>query len=158
MKNKLRDARSAVARARSFLERGKVEQAEEAASRAVSVLEGEEAHAVLIEALTLLGTARARSLQTERARESFRRASSLADKAGDNESAGLAAISHIEELSGQMSTGEACDIYLYADRLLAGSRHKETLARLRRCALAVISAVRKGEEAKKSGNGKPVTG
>jgi tetratricopeptide (TPR) repeat protein len=146
VRDKLRDARAAVTLARGFLERGRIEEAEEAASRAVGALEGEEAHAVLIEALTLLGTARARSLQTERARESFRRASSLADKAGDNESAGRAAISYIEELSGQMSTGEACDVYLYADRLLAGSRHKETLARLRRCALAVISAVRKGGE------------
>lgn len=148
MKDKVRGARAAVARARGFLERGKVEQAEEAANSAVGALEGGEAHAALIEALTLLGAARARSLQTERARESFRRAISLADRAGEHESAGRAALSYLEEVSGQMSTVEACDIYLYADRLLASSRHRETLARLRRRASAVIEAAGKEARAK----------
>lgn len=146
MKDKLRGARAAVARARGFLEQGRVDEAEEAAACAVEALQGGEAHAALIEALTLLGAAQARSLQTERARESFRRAISLADRAGEHESAGRAALSYLEELSGQMSTVESCDIYLNADRPLAGSRHRETLARLRRRASAVIAAA--GKEAR----------
>lgn len=143
MKDKLREARAAITKARNFLDRGRIEEAEEAASRAVGAFVGGEAHALLIEALTLLGISRARSLQAERASECFRRALSLADHEGDNESAGRVAISYMEELSGQMKTDEVCDVYLYAERMLTCSRHRNTLVRLRRCALIVIASVRK---------------
>jgi hypothetical protein len=150
MKDKIRGARAAVARARGFLERWKVEQAEEAATRAVGALEHEGALPALIEALTLLGAARARSLQAERARESLRWALVLADRAGEHRPAGRAALSYLEELSAQVSTVEACDIYLNAYRLLASSRHRETLVRLRRRVAAVIEAAGKEMRAKQA--------
>ncbi len=148
MKEKLRDARVAVMRARGLLSAGRIEEAEEAAGRAVGALEGDETHALMVEALTLLGTAQARSLRAEVARRSLRRASDLAEEAGDNEAAGRASLSHLEELTGQMSTGEMCDTYLRADRLLADSRHEGTLARLRRCASFVVGAVKREARAK----------
>jgi tetratricopeptide (TPR) repeat protein len=143
MKDKLRGARTLVVRARGLLSTGRIEEAEEAARRAVSALEGDESDALLFEALTLLGTARARSLRAEAARASFRRAAELAEEAGDNEAAGRASLSHLEELAGQMSAGEMRETYLRADRLLADSPHRETLARLRRCASLVVGAVDK---------------
>jgi DNA-binding NtrC family response regulator/Flp pilus assembly protein TadD len=121
-------------RARAFLAQGDNTEAERVARAAVRTLEPGDRLAVLAEALTTHGVALARIGQHEEARAELGRAIEVAERAGDNESAGLAAIIIIEELGARLTIDELRSLYARADELLINSSNPDTLKRLRACA------------------------
>ncbi len=121
-------------RARLLLARGRNAEAERVARSAVHAQEKGGEQALLAESLTTHGTALARLGRSEQARSVLQRAVETAHLVGDHEKAGLAALTIIEELGDHLSRGEITAVYERADRLLADSRHLETLDRLRSCA------------------------
>jgi two-component system, response regulator FlrC len=63
----------------------------------------------------------------------------LAERAGDSESAGLAALTIMEELGELQPVAEMQALYERADELLSNSQNAETLGRLRACARRVLA-------------------
>ncbi|HEX8773504.1 MAG TPA: sigma 54-interacting transcriptional regulator [Pyrinomonadaceae bacterium] len=129
-------------RARVFIAQGRNTEAEKVVRSAVRTFERGDEQSLLAEALTTHGTALARLGRYEEARLTLERASDVAERVGDVESAAAAAITMIEELGERLTLEEMRGIYAQADRLLAGSEQQETLARLRACARRVLEAGR----------------
>ena len=127
-------------RSRALLAQGLYAEAEKAVRSAVRTLERGGEQALLAEALTTRGAAQARLEQHERARATLERAVEVAERAGDLEGAGRAALTLMEELAARLSENELREIYNRADQLLSHTRHSETVARLRGCARRVIGA------------------
>jgi DNA-binding NtrC family response regulator len=130
-------------RARVLLAQSRNSEAEKTARSAVRVLEKGDEQSVLAEALTTHGMALGRLGRYDEARLTLERALETAERAGDVEGAGVAAITLIEELSERLAAEELRAIYAQADCLLARSQHQETLARLRGCARRVLEAERR---------------
>ncbi|MBD0370722.1 MAG: sigma 54-interacting transcriptional regulator [Pyrinomonadaceae bacterium] len=125
-----------------FLAQRRNAEAEKVARGAVQTLERGDELSLLAEALTTWGVALARLGRYEEARTALGRAGEVAERAGDKESAGVAAITTIEELGEQLAVGELRAMYERADVLLGESQNTETLRRLRACARVVVDAVR----------------
>jgi hypothetical protein len=85
---------------------------------------------LLAESLTTYGVALARLNRYAQARSTLQRAIEVAHTAGNNEGAGLAALTLIEELSEQLTQDELQVIYKRAYDLLANSQLPNTPARL----------------------------
>jgi transcriptional regulator with PAS, ATPase and Fis domain/Tfp pilus assembly protein PilF len=129
-------------RARVLLAEGRSVEAEKVVRGAVRTLEGGDESSLLAEALTTHGVALARLGQYEEARAKLGRALEVAERAGDNESAGVAAITAIEELGTQLGVDEMHAMYEHADSLVGDSQNTETLRRLRSCARLAVDAGR----------------
>ncbi|HEY6187956.1 MAG TPA: sigma 54-interacting transcriptional regulator [Pyrinomonadaceae bacterium] len=129
-------------RARVFIAQSRNAEAEKVVRSAVRTLERGDEQSLLAEALTTHGTALARLGRYDEARLTLERAADVAERVGDVESAGAAAITLIEELGERLTLEEMREIYAQADRLLAGSAQQEMLARLRACARRVLEAGR----------------
>lgn len=127
-------------RARALLAEGRVAEAEAVARAAVRALEGSDESALLAEALTGHGAALARLGRTDEARAALDRARESAELAGNDEAAGLAELTLLEELFNSLAPHETCATYARADRLLARTQSQDALSRLRACAAAAISA------------------
>jgi DNA-binding NtrC family response regulator len=140
LKDSVHTAQVDETRARAFLAQGSNSRAEEIARSAVRTLERGDEPSLLSEALTTMGTALARMGRFETARAALQRATEAAHRAGDVESAGIAALCMIEELSDGLSARERIEIYERADDLLAGSQQPAILARLRRAARGILAA------------------
>jgi transcriptional regulator with PAS, ATPase and Fis domain len=134
-------------RARALLAQGKKVEAERIIRSAVRTQEKGGEQAFLAESLTTHGTALARLGQAERARTILQRAIEVASLVGDNERAGLAAITILEELSAQLSSSEITTVYERAASVLSQSQHLDTLLRLLACSSQVltIGRLRKAE-------------
>lgn len=130
-------------RARVLVAQGRNADAEKVVRAAVRTLEKGDEQSLLAEALTTQGVALARLGRFEEARLTLQRAGDVAERAGDVESAGVAAVTMIEELAGQLTAEEVADFYARADQLLEKSQQQETLARLRACARRVLEAGRR---------------
>jgi DNA-binding NtrC family response regulator len=126
-------------RARAFLAEGRNTEAEKVVRGAVRMLEEGGEQALLAEAITTWGTALARLELYEEAREMLERACDVAYQAGDNEGAGVAALTLLEELSERVGREEKLGIYERADQLLSQSQHPGVLARLRGAARKALS-------------------
>ncbi|HEX8652382.1 MAG TPA: sigma 54-interacting transcriptional regulator [Pyrinomonadaceae bacterium] len=96
----------------------------------------------MAEALTTHGVALARLGRDVQARFALQRATEVAHQAGDNEAAGLAAVTMIEEMGERLEPDEMRVIYELADRLLADSEYSQTLQRLRQAARRILAAER----------------
>jgi transcriptional regulator with PAS, ATPase and Fis domain len=129
-------------RARVFLAQGRNVEAEKIVKLAVRTLEQGDEKSLYAEALTTHGVALARLGRYEESRLTLERAMSVGQQAGDNEGAGAAALTIVEELGGRLAVEEVVGIYEQADQLLAGSQNSETLGRLRACARRVLEAGR----------------
>ncbi|HEX8144041.1 MAG TPA: sigma 54-interacting transcriptional regulator [Pyrinomonadaceae bacterium] len=129
-------------RARVFIAQGRNSEAEKVVRSAVRTLERGDEQSLLAEALTTHGVALARLGRYEESRLTLERALALAERAGDVEGAGVAALTMIEELGERLTAEEMTGIYGQADQLLARSEQPETLARLRACARRVMEAGR----------------
>ena len=129
-------------RARVFLAQGRNREAERLARVAVRILEKGDESSRLAEALTTHAVALARLGQPEEAHSALGRALEVAERAGDQESAGIAAITIIEELGERLTAGELCVLYERADELLEKSKNRETLERLRNCARRLLTLTR----------------
>jgi DNA-binding protein Fis len=144
-------AHSDATRARALLAEGRYAEAEALISRAVRALESGGAASELAGMLTTQGVVLARLGRDEESADALRRASKVAEEAGAHFVAGVAALTLIEEHApgGVLSPEELFDVYRRADRLLEGTRHAESAARLRACARIVmrrLAGIQLGEE------------
>jgi len=127
-------------RARVLLAEGRTVEAEKTSRAAVRRLEKGDELSLLAEALVTHGVALARLDHTEQARASLKRAVEVAEQAGDFESAGIAALTLIEQLGANLSDEEMATAIDRAGLLLAETREMSTLRRLVK-ALCVIFGV-----------------
>jgi len=142
LKDDLHAAQVDESRARVLLAEGRVIEAEKAARRAVRALETGDAAYLLAEALTTHATALARLRHSVEAHAAFERAISVAEVAGDTHSAGVAALTLIEELGGELTNDELCVVVDRAKSFLGESRDIATVRRLAIDACGVLSVVR----------------
>ena len=126
-------------RARVFLEEKRNTEAEKVIRGVIRILEQGGEQALLAEALTTWGVALARLENYEQARATLERAVEVASQAGDNEGAGVAALTLLEELSGRMNREEMLGLYAHADQLLSQTQHPGILVRLRLAARKALS-------------------
>jgi DNA-binding NtrC family response regulator/predicted negative regulator of RcsB-dependent stress response len=144
LKDEVHTAQVDETRARALLAEGRNSEAEKVIRSAVSTLEKGGEQALLAEALTTQGVALARMGQHEQARLTLGSAAEVAEQAGDLEGAGRAALTLVEELKGRLTKDELLETYSWADGLLSGTQHSETITRLRECARHVIEARQAG--------------
>lgn len=127
-------------RARAFIAAGRYEEAERLARHAVATLNKGGEVALLCETLTTHGVALARLGRHVLARAALLRAEEVAERAGDLEGAGLASLTLLEELGGELTFDELRIVYKRADSFLSESQPPEVLTRLRRAAAKVFAA------------------
>ncbi|HKR15331.1 MAG TPA: tetratricopeptide repeat protein [Pyrinomonadaceae bacterium] len=128
-------------RARVLLGEGRVAEAEKAARRAVRTLETGGEHSLFAEALTTLGISLARLRHFREARAALERATDTAQRAGDLESAGDAALAMIEHLASNLLNDDLAATVTRAWTLLENTRDVGILRRLTNCACQVLSLV-----------------
>lgn len=140
-------------RARAFLAEGKMKEAEEAARQSVRVLENGDEQAVLAASLTTLGTILARRGKEREALASLQRAAEVSSKVDASESAGVATLTMIEELTSKhiFPVGYLLSLYREATRLLRHSQHRGLHKRLRSAAELVIDEVDQSARAQRIG-------
>jgi CheY-like chemotaxis protein/tetratricopeptide (TPR) repeat protein len=132
-------------RARTLLAQGHIREAERVVRSAVRVLERGGQQAVLADALATHGVAFARLGNDTRARTVFERAVTVAETAGDLESAGRVKLSIIEELGAKQSIKELVPTYHSAVELLKRSQDPSTGKRLISCAAKLLDMVNRLE-------------
>lgn len=125
-------------RAKVLLAEGRVVEAEKLVKWAVETLEKGGEQSLLAEALTTHGVALARLGRHGEAGLALRRAGEVAERAGDQESAGQAALTLIEESGAHLSAEELGETYERAADLLAGSQNMATFKRLCACSRRVL--------------------
>ena len=126
-------------RARVFLAEGRNTQAEMAVRGAVSALAAGDEKALLAEAFTTQGIALARLGRYRRAETQLKHAIQTAERAGNPEAGGLAALAVIEELSGNLPGADMRAYYQTAESLLERSQDQGVRYRLGQCARAIIT-------------------
>lgn len=127
-------------RARVLLAQKRNAEAEKVARAAVRTLEKGDERSLLAEALTTYGVVHARLGRYQESRLTLDHAAEVASQAGDNESAGVAVLTIIEELGERLKVEEMANLYTRADQMLANSQNSETLTRLRSCVRRVLDA------------------
>jgi tetratricopeptide (TPR) repeat protein len=127
-------------RAHVFIAQEKYDLAERAAWSAVRSLEKGGRQSLLAEALTTHGVALARLSYYQRASFTLFRAAEIAHLSGALNTAGLAALCIIEELSERLTADELQAVYQKAYHWLVESQHTQTLHRLLKAANRVLSA------------------
>jgi tetratricopeptide (TPR) repeat protein len=130
LKDSVHLAQFGETRARVLLAEGRNVEAEKTARAAVLRLEKGEELSLLAEALTTHGIALARLAHSDQARAALERAIDVAERAGDFESAGVSALTIIEELGASLSNKEVWATIDHAGVLLEKSEDKATLRRL----------------------------
>ncbi|MCU1268634.1 MAG: hypothetical protein JWM21_4952, partial [Acidobacteria bacterium] len=128
-------------RARVMLAEGRVVEAEKTARAAVRTLEQGDEQSLFAEALTTQGIALARLKHPEQAHATLERAVEVAERAGDLESAGNAAMVMVEELGTFLSNDDLKATVDRARELLADTQEFSTLKRLTACTSRVLSLV-----------------
>jgi DNA-binding NtrC family response regulator len=142
LKDSVHTAQVDETRARVLLAQGRSAEAERVARAAVRTLERGDESSLLAEALTTHGVALSRLGNYQEARAALNLAVDVAEKVGDRESAGLAAITVMEELGARLAIDELQAMYERADSLLINSQNTDTLRRLRACARRAVDAAR----------------
>lgn len=125
--------------ARVYVAQQRYAEAEKIAQASVSVLERGGEQSLLVESLQTLGVTQARQQRHQAAIETLRRASEVAETAGDPASSGRALLTIIEELHADLPADEIRRAYADADRKLGEDVGRETLTRLRACARLIGS-------------------
>ena len=128
-------------RARALLAEGRVSEAVAVARSAVTTLELSDELSLLAEALNTLGIALARIGDYEKSRSTLEKAFETAMHAGDTESAGVAALTTLEELCEQLKASEMVALYERAIELLNKSQDPSIPKRLFSCRDEVLSEV-----------------
>jgi tetratricopeptide (TPR) repeat protein len=133
-------------RAQVFLLEGKNEAAEKIARTAVRSLEHGGELSILAEALTTHGKSLARLNQPQMARKALNRAIEVAQRAGDPDTGGLAALTILEELRTQLQPGELYEYFLAAENALSGTQNRRIRIRLGDVARQLVGVVRPESE------------
>jgi CheY-like chemotaxis protein/predicted negative regulator of RcsB-dependent stress response len=129
-------------RARVLLAQGKLRGAESAIREAVRGLSKGGEQGLLAEALTTQGCILSKRGNFIESLNTLRRAADLGEQAGAVEDAGRALLSLIEEHTDRITEQELLEACERAHNLLKESQDAETIARLRTCALRIVSARR----------------
>jgi tetratricopeptide (TPR) repeat protein len=124
-------------RARVLVAEKKYTDARKVIIEVVDALERAEEYALLTDALIIKGTVQARLGDVKESRRTFHYAIRIGQQFGALFSAGLAALSIIEEH--KLSKKRLYQTYRLADRLLSDSQDAEALDRLRKCAAFAIT-------------------
>lgn len=143
LKDKVHTAQVDETRARVLLAEGRNAEAERVVAAAVQALDQGGEQSILAEALTTHGAALARLGRHARARLVLQRAIEVAERVGDGEGAGRAALAVIEELGGHVPLHDLTAIYEHAGDLLEKSQHPGILARLNLCGRWLLRALTK---------------
>lgn len=126
-------------RARVLLAEERYMEAANVISSVIYTLEKGGEQALLSDALRIQATIQAKSEDHECSLLTFHRAINIAENAGALTSAGLAAVSLMEEHGAdRLSDSQIYHVYRRADRLLATTQDIEDIARLRACARVVM--------------------
>jgi CheY-like chemotaxis protein/tetratricopeptide (TPR) repeat protein len=128
-------------RARVMLAEGRVVEAEKTVRASVRTLEKGDEQSLLAEALTTHGIAQARLQHPEQARETLQRALEVAQRAGDLESAGNAALVLVEELAAYIPNDDLKSTIDLARELLENTQDLSALKRLANCSALVLTQV-----------------
>ena len=127
-------------RARVYVAEGRYREADRVMARVINSLEQGGEAALLADALTLQGVVWSRLGGGDSSVNILREAMRVAQEAGANTQAGLAALTLIEEhgASWRVSDSEAAEVYRRADELLKETQDAEDIARLRACGRVVL--------------------
>jgi tetratricopeptide (TPR) repeat protein len=128
-------------RARVLLAEGALQKAVRVIDGAIRTLEKGDQKPTLAEALTTRGIAQARLERATEARATFERAIDIAERAGDLEKAGLAALALIEELPEYLTEDELCSLVESARGFLKHTQATMTRRRLTECAWRALSTI-----------------
>lgn len=146
LRDKGRIAQVDETRAVAFLAQGLNSQAETTVRGSVRALEEGDEASLLAEALITHGTALARLERYERAYGQLKRAIGVANLAGNQEKAGLAALTIVETLSKYVPPPAMRSFYLDAESQLADSQSPDKDDRLGQCARKILSMEMHGAE------------
>ena len=131
----------AETRAQFMIAEGALVQAERSARRAVQLLENGDQRSLLAEALTTHGTVLSLLRHEDQAYAAFERAIQIADEAGDQESAGLAALVLVEQLPERLSDDELFAILEGANERLEKAQNVDLLRRQKECFRRFVSRI-----------------
>ncbi len=138
LRDKVHIAQVDDARAKVLLAEGRTAEAEKLARSAVRTLETGGEQSLYAEALITHGMCLARMNRQQDARQALQSAVEVAGNAGDDENAGQAALTIIEELGEHLTVDELSVTFERALALLAASRNSATKERLVSCAQRVL--------------------
>ncbi|MDQ3802649.1 MAG: response regulator [Acidobacteriota bacterium] len=130
LKDSVHTAQIDDTRAKVLLAEGRIPEAERLVRSAVQTLERGGEQSLLAEALITHGIALARMGSHKVARLTLQRAVEVAHNAGDSESAGLAALTILEELAEQLPPRDLSATYVRAAELLSDSENRDAKDRL----------------------------
>jgi CheY-like chemotaxis protein len=130
MKDSVHTAQVDDTRAKVLLAEGRIPEAERLVRSAVQILERGGEQSLLAEALTTHGIALARMGSYKVARLTLQRAVEVAYNAGDLESAGVAALTILEELSEHLPARDLSATYVRAAEMLSNSENRDAKDRL----------------------------
>lgn len=126
-------------RARVLVAEGRYKEAGRVIAEALKTLEKGGEVGLIADALALQAVVWSKLGMHERSMRGLRRALTVAEEAGSLSSAGLAALTLIEEHGeGRLAERELHDLYLRADRLLSETRDAEHVERLLACARVAV--------------------
>ena len=128
-------------RAQVMLAEGLVAKAEKIARSAVRMLESGDEPSLLTESLITHGIALYRLNQKDQARATFERAIAVSERAGDLESAGLAAITLVEQVGQELSDDDLCLILERARDFLKDNTNPIPRDRLLECVFYGLSLI-----------------
>jgi len=139
-------------RAKAFLGEQRYAEAEAISRASVRSLEQGGEQSLLAGALITHGTSLARVNSTEAAFATLKRGMTVAEQAGDPDSAGIAALTIIEELAPYVPYAELHEYYRHAESLLARSQHLGVRTRLGECARQILTSEKRfdGDSAEQS--------
>lgn len=138
LRDKVHTAQVDDARARVLLAEGRISEADKLARSAVQNLETGGEQSLMAEALTTHGIILARMGQHQRALSILQSAVEVAQNVDDDESAGQAALTIIEELGERLTPDDLSETFEHASDLLAASKHQGNKDRLLSCARQVL--------------------
>lgn len=139
-KDRVRVAQMDDTQALVFLAEGKSFEAEAAARRAVSILERTDHFCLLADMLITHGMTLARLPDTERAEATLQRAIEISLKVDAFTKAGLAALTLVEELIGELDQKVIIDFYNRANHWLSALANEEVQLRLNVAARKVLES------------------
>lgn len=125
-------------RARVMLAEGRNSEAERLVRGSVRTLLAGDQRSLLAEALTTHGTALARLNRQDESRTALKKAVETAERGGDPETAGIAALTMVEELETYLGI-EARQYYQRAESLLEKSQDSRVRERLGECARRLLA-------------------
>lgn len=141
LKDEVHRAQVYETKARVLLAEGRIVEAEKAARRAVRTLETGDELSLFAQALTRLGISLALLGRCEEARSVLDRAIDTAQRAGDVENAGKAALAQLEQLDSYLSNDELAASVERARILLENTQDTSVMRRLAECACRVVSLI-----------------